>query len=88
MIFFAKSGAITKLRSVLPTVTKSDIHNIQMACNSGLRAVWGAPKYGYIDVIGIRKHLNIPSVEMITILEEIILCAFAHCIISSESVKF
>jgi len=36
-----------------------------VACNSGLRAVWGAPKYGYIDVTGIRKRLNIPSVEMI-----------------------
>ena len=51
--------------TVLPTATKSDIHDIQVACNSGLRAVWGAPKYGYIDVTGIRKRLNIPSVEMI-----------------------
>ena len=52
--------------TVLPTATKFELNELQVACNSGLRAVWGVPKYGYVDITGIRKHLNIPSVDMIT----------------------
>ena len=51
--------------SVLPTATKSDLLALQTACNGGIRAVWGLPKYGYADISNIRSQLNIPSVDSI-----------------------
>jgi len=51
--------------TVLPTANLTEMKDIQTACNAGLRAVWGLPKYGYVDISDIRRQLNIPSVEMI-----------------------
>jgi len=72
-------------RIVLPSLNKSDLSTLQTACNSGIRAVWGLPKYGYADITNIRAQLKIPSVE--TIMEQKLLEAAWKAFSSSTQDK-
>ena len=66
---------------VLATISSSELSDLQTACNAGIRAMVGIPKYGYADITAIRKKFRIPSVE--DIVEYSLQCSawkfFAHC---------
>jgi len=51
--------------AVLPTMTQSEIGEVQRACNAGIRAIVGLPKYGFASITNLRKKLNLPSAEQI-----------------------
>jgi len=57
----------------LPILNSSQLHDLQVALNAGVRAVVNLPKYGHFKLTDIRSHLGIMSIEQIK--EKIILQA-------------
>jgi len=47
----------------LPTLNESESRQLQTACNNGVRAIMGLPRYGYIEISALRRKLNIPSIS-------------------------
>ena len=48
--------------TTLACLPETELYNIQIACNSAIRAVVGLPRFGKHSVSNIRKNLHIPSV--------------------------
>jgi len=52
--------------SLLPTINETESKQLQTACNNGVRAIMGLPRYGYVEVSALRRKLNIPSISTLT----------------------
>jgi len=48
--------------TTLPCLSDNELHNLQISCNSAIRAVVGLPRYGKTSITSVRKNLCIPSV--------------------------
>mgnify|MGYP007071433206 FL=1 len=46
----------------LPTLNKSELHDIQTAMNAGIRSIVGLPRYGHAEITALRQKLNLPSI--------------------------
>jgi len=46
----------------LPRLNQSEMTILQKACNAGVRAIVGLPRFGFADLTTIRQKLNIPTV--------------------------
>ena len=46
----------------LPTLNKSELHDIQTAMNAGIRSIVGLPRYGHAEITALRHKLNLPSI--------------------------
>ena len=50
----------------LPTINATESKQLQTACNNGVRAIMGLPRYGYVEVSALRRKLNIPSISTLS----------------------
>ena len=67
----------TNMGAYMSMLTEKDINKIQVACNTGLRAVLGFPRRGADDLSSGRKKLGIPTVKQIIHQRELLL-AWEH----------
>ena len=49
----------------LSNATQSELNDIQVAMNSGIRAIFGLPRYGHVEISALRQKLKLPSISSI-----------------------
>ena len=49
----------------LSSATQTELNNIQVAMNAGVRAIFGLPRYGHVEISALRSKFKIPSINSI-----------------------
>ena len=47
----------------LPNLNKTEMLELQTACNAGIRSIISLPRYGYAEISALRRQLKIPSIS-------------------------